>query len=72
MSNPNSLWTRYRRILAALIEPHPDPGEGWCVDCSLNGGRTVVLPADGLEEHTELHGDERVMLSARWPRTSQD
>lgn len=55
MSNPNSMLTLIRRCIVKLVEVRPDAGEGWCVDCCLNGGRTLVISADGLREHVELH-----------------
>lgn len=58
MTDPNSLLTRLRRRLVSWADPGPDVGEAWCVDCTMNAGRTVVLPADGSRKHMELHARE--------------
>jgi hypothetical protein len=55
MHDPNSLIVRFRRWLANIIGVRPDPGEGWCLGCKLNGGRTKIIPADGLREHVDQH-----------------
>jgi hypothetical protein len=55
MNDPNSLVVRFRRWLARAIEVRPDPGEGWCLGCCLNGGRTIIISAEALREHVELH-----------------
>lgn len=67
MAKPNSALTLIRRILVRIIEPGPDPGEAWCLDCSLNGGRTLVLPADGYKPHAISHADGQVQIRACWP-----
>lgn len=73
MANPNSLLTRLRRRLAKRIAPGPDPGESWCVGCSLHGGRTVVLTADGGPDHAREHqessdpGAHVITLQSAWP-----
>lgn len=56
VANPNSLITRLRIWLANHLDPMPDPGEGWCIRCSLNGGRTLLTSADGMRDHAEAHG----------------
>jgi hypothetical protein len=67
MAKPNSWLTRIRRKLADKLDPMPDKGEGWCVGCSLNNGRTIVTNADGLENHVGLHPDrEYVKVVANW------
>jgi hypothetical protein len=55
MHDPNSIVVRFRRWLANVIGVRPDPGEGWCLGCCLNDGRTKVIPGDGLREHVDLH-----------------
>jgi hypothetical protein len=55
MPNPNSPLTRLRFWLAQRIDPTPDKGEGWCVGCALNGGKTLVLNAAGHKEHAREH-----------------
>jgi hypothetical protein len=55
VSSPYSLLTRLRVRLARRIEPYPDAGEAWCMDCALNGGRTLIVPSSGHREHVELH-----------------
>lgn len=55
MPKPNSLTTKLRQTLARRIEPWPDPNEAWCMNCKLNGGRTLVLPATGLSQHNAKH-----------------
>jgi hypothetical protein len=41
--------------------------------CSLAGGRTVVLPADGHEIHAQRHADDAigradvVIMRVNWP-----
>lgn len=55
MPNPNSIPTKVRIILARWLDPHPDSGEAWCMDCQLNGGRTIILNANGHREHVETH-----------------
>jgi hypothetical protein len=69
--NPNSRLTRFRRRLAQIIEPLPANGEGWCIDCTLNGGRTLVISPDGyrqhVSEHVARHGaDDQVRIRAAW------
>lgn len=58
MANPHSVITRARLALAQWLDPHPDPGEAWCMGCKINGGRTVVLNAHGHREHVYAHRDE--------------
>lgn len=55
MNDPNSLATKIRRWLARKIDVKPDPGEGWCLSCCLNGGRTKIISGDGLHDHVDLH-----------------
>lgn len=76
MIDPNSLLTRLRRRLAARVEPGPDAGEAWCVDCELNHGRTTVLPADGTSGHLEIHRrhlpEGKVKMQSAWPHTARE
>ena len=58
MTNPNSLLTKIRRVLADKIDPMPDFGEGWCIDCSLSEGKTVVFSEDGVKAHMSKHDSE--------------
>lgn len=71
MANPNSLLTRLRRYAVTRLQPAPDPGEAWCVGCTLNGGRTLIISADGFRdhsaEHTNSEGSGYVEIIARWP-----
>jgi hypothetical protein len=75
MARPGSTLTAFRVWLAARIDPQPDPGEGWCMRCSMNGGRTLVLSADGTHAHARDHqdspdeGQHFVSVRARWSRT---
>jgi hypothetical protein len=55
MNDPNSVITKLRRRLARAIDVKPDAGEGWCLSCCLNDGRTLIIPGDGLQEHVYLH-----------------
>lgn len=55
MANPNSLSTRIRFYLARWLDPYPDRGEAWCMECALNEGRTLILNADGHADHVERH-----------------
>jgi hypothetical protein len=63
MPNPNSLPTKVRIRLSQWIDPHPDKGEAWCMDCTLNGGRTIILNANGHREHVEAHRTTQPMTS---------
>jgi hypothetical protein len=55
MADPNSVTTRLRRWLAERLNVQPDIGEGWCLNCSLNGGRTRVISATAIEAHAREH-----------------
>ena len=55
MADPNSVTTRVRMIMVRWLDPSPDPGEAWCMECSLHGGRTLILNATGHEEHLGKH-----------------
>jgi hypothetical protein len=71
VADPGSLLTWMRWRLSRWLEPEPDPGEAWCMECALNGGRTLLLPADGHEIHAERHGELPgtgvVIMRVRWP-----
>lgn len=54
--NPNSLVTRLRWALGTWIQPTPDPGEAWCIRCSINGGRHAILVPGAERLHAEEHG----------------
>jgi hypothetical protein len=60
MANPNSVLTRARFIIAQWLDPYPDRGEAWCMDCELNGGRTLILNAAGHVNHVEKHRETSV------------
>jgi hypothetical protein len=74
VSRPNSRTTRLRRWLAAWLEPMPDAGESWCLDCYLNDGKTKVLSADGTRAHAAEHAARppdvghpvKVIMKTRW------
>lgn len=68
--NPNAPMTRFRRWLAGKITVHPRPGRAWCLDCAMNGGRTLVIDADDAKDHAQAHqdcGDTMVQIDAVWP-----
>jgi hypothetical protein len=68
MANPNSRLSRIRIWLGEKITPRCDGGEGWCIDCSLNGGWTLILNVDSLLEHLKIHDpDEIVKFDMRRP-----
>jgi hypothetical protein len=67
MADPNSAVTKLRLYLARRIQPRPDPGEGWCEGCSLNGGRTLVFSVDGMAAHVRQHGTERIRVQTARP-----
>ncbi len=58
MANPNSLLTGLRFRVCRWLEPYPDKGEAWCMNCTLNGGRTLIMNATGHTEHVEQHRDD--------------
>jgi hypothetical protein len=77
MADPNSLLTRLRRRLARRLDVQPAPGESWCENCALNGGRTKVLSADGGEAHAREHiadggpTSHHVTITSAWPARRQ-
>lgn len=59
-------------MLARMIEPRPDPGEAWCLNCALNGGRTAILSADGARDHGRQHeGGGLVRIQIAWPQQAE-
>jgi hypothetical protein len=53
-------------------EKMPPPGEAWCVNCSLNGGKRKVISPDGLREHLMMHPPEaRITIRAAWPSVKE-
>ena len=72
MTDPNSPLARLRLRIAKKIKPSPDPGEGWCIGCDLNEGRTMVISATGTRDHAQLHKNQRgrdsyVCIEVTWP-----
>ncbi len=55
MSNPHSRLTKMRFALSRWLDPYPDRGEAWCMDCVLNDGRTLILNAAAHTDHLERH-----------------
>lgn len=55
MANPHSRLTKVRFALSRWLDPYPDRGEAWCMDCVLNDGRTLILNAAGHAGHVERH-----------------
>lgn len=66
MANPNSLLTKIRFRLVRWLDASPDVGEAWCIDCGLNNGRTLIVPAPGHSRHVGLHRDqENISIAIR-------
>lgn len=61
MATPDGLFTLIREVLSEKIAPGPKQGEGWCVRCSHNEGRTLVMPADQTLQHAESHRNDNPM-----------
>lgn len=55
MARPTSRLTRFRFWLATRIDAYPGMNEAWCVNCTLNGHRTMVLGADAVFTHADRH-----------------
>lgn len=55
MANPYSRLTKIRFALSRWLDPYPDRGEAWCMDCELNDGRTLILNAAAHAEHLHQH-----------------
>ncbi len=67
MAQPNSLLTIVRRWLALKIHPFPDVGEAWCVNCAVNGGKTTIISAMGMEHHINAHDkNDIVRIEGLW------
>jgi hypothetical protein len=60
-----SRWMTFRNLLARAaraIEPQPPAGEAWCVNCSLNGGRTLVIPVNRYGPHLQSHQGSKALI----------
>lgn len=57
MPNPNSPLTRVRLTLVRWLDPYPDKGEAWCMNCVMNDGRTLIMNASGHLHHVRQHRD---------------
>ena len=55
MNKHNSLLTKIRLALVKILDPYPDPGEAWCMNCSFNKNKTIVLTIDSYQNHLEIH-----------------
>lgn len=55
MARPNSLLTRVRSRLTRWLEPVPGDHEAWCVGCSMNGRRTMVIGPAAVWDHVRAH-----------------
>lgn len=67
MTKPNSLTTKVRRFLARRLDPRPDGGEAWCINCALSNRKTVVLSVDGIKQHAEKHAPtDHVWFECTW------
>lgn len=55
MANPNSLPTRIRIALVRWLDPYPDKGEAWCMNCAMNDGKTLIMNASGHLPHVRKH-----------------
>jgi hypothetical protein len=55
MASPYSRLTKIRFALSRRLDPYPDKGEAWCMDCTLNDGRTLILNASAHSDHVEAH-----------------
>jgi hypothetical protein len=58
MRDPNSPLTRLRIWIARRADPYPDPGEAWCVGCTRNKGRTLILALGDIPSHVQQHQDD--------------
>lgn len=68
MNKPNSRSSRVRKWISRKIDPVPDKGEAWCINCSLNDGRTLVIQTSQIEYHVSTHTGENayVRVEAAW------
>ena len=55
MPNPNSSLTRFRLTLVRWLDPYPDKGEAWCLNCAMNDGKTLIVNASGHLQHVRQH-----------------
>jgi hypothetical protein len=55
MRRHRSFIIKARLALAKIIDPFPDIGEAWCVNCSLNNGKTLLMSSDSVIKHTDKH-----------------
>jgi len=73
---PDSRLTRLRRRLARAVEPGPDKGEAWCIGCSLSQGHTIVVSADGSQDHVQLHRGQdpagHIMIKTAWAARQEE
>lgn len=73
MTKPNSRITRFRIWLSRKLDPYPDAGEAWCIKCSLNDRKNVVLSAEGVDQHDAMHqqtpGNHTIWI--RWAKSSR-
>lgn len=68
MPNPNSKLTLIRRAIVKIVEPLPSEGEAWCLDCSLNNGKTIVYLCESVANHVRSHPHGikvKVLVTAR-------
>jgi hypothetical protein len=74
VTRPNSLLTKVRTVLASKLDPWPDSNEGWCIDCSLNAGKTIIVPVSGVDHHTREHreADPAAYIKLRWSQPSRE
>lgn len=76
MPDPNSWLTKFRFAVVKLIEPGPELGEAWCIDCSLNDGLTLVIEVDGTQLHARSHvqrgNKEAIRMISSWPATRKE
>lgn len=76
MAKPNSWLTMVRFAIVRWIEPQPDKGEAWCINCSLNEYLTFIVNADGIKAHAQEHVDSdtngTVRIMAAWPGTKRE
>lgn len=75
MRNPDRwFWRAWDRFVRWMDDrsPRAPHGEGWCMYCVRNGGRTLILNADGVMRHVqEDHetGDHiRLQIGSEPPR----
>ena len=76
MRDPDSITVVFRQWLANKLNVLPDKGSFWCIGCSLNGGRTLVIQTDDfqvIKDHVLEHGpDETLRLSSSVAKTEAE